>query len=484
MKMKRSRYADRPEAVLYYYLSLFAFLLSAFLCVNFHPVFAQEEQDHIPVDGSALSRGEPFVFTITINSDENLSMADAQARLSALVCPVGKPDDECQSMNMLADGEDAAAMRVTFEMEALPYAGDYTLDVQFTDSAGNFADQSASYLIRGVQEGEKLEVPVTVKTVTLLPELVDEEGSTLIYSSALYVGEPYTFRLTADSVMNDSVTVNAALPESLRNAPWDPDSECRQFLTADGKALAIPGSRWNEENNHVFSCGISFVDASYLTANPVIFSLSSTGRKMAETFEMKPVNWSYYPINITKHPASHQIQITDNRGNLLCGDTVPCGLFNEEDTYILTYRFPAEWGNALEPGKNFTAELSWPEDWADALRQPLNREIASAYGNVCSVGPDGTTELSLTEIAEGRYQVSCAFSPAGLSASAAKAVKLHLNDNAWAVNDLSVMLPSHIVPSENLPTLSPTAVETEAPTEEPAVSVTTETPEETVTIPA
>ena len=318
--------------------------------------------ERIPVDGSSLTAGEPFIFTITVNSDENLSFADAQTRLSALLCPVGESADECMTMNMVPDSENDVTMRVTFEMEALPFAGDYELDVRFTDETGTFANQSASYLITNVQEGENLEIPVTVNTVTLKPELLDEAGEALLYNSVLYVGELYTLRLTADSAMNNSVSVNAALPESIRNAPIAPDSECMQYLNEDHTALTIPGGSWNAESGNVFSCGISFTESTWVTAAPITFSIISSGRRAAETFEMAPLSWSTYPVNISKHPASHQLQITDSRGNLLCSDTVPCGIFNEADSYILTYRFPAEWDNALAAGQSFTADLNWTEE--------------------------------------------------------------------------------------------------------------------------
>ena len=433
--------------------------------------------ERIQVDGSSLTAGEPFVFTITVNSDENLSFSDAQTRLSALLCPVGESADECMTMNMVPDSENDVTMRVTFEMEELPLAGDYKLDVRFSDETGTFADQSASYLITNVQEGAALEIPVTVKKVTMQPALLDEEGSTLLYNSVLYVGESYTLRLTADSAMNDSVSVNAALPESIRNAPIAPDSECMQFLNEERTALTIPGSRWNAEGGNVFSCGISFTESTWVTAQPITFSILPTGRQAAETFEMDPLNWSFYPVNITKHPATHQLQISDSRGNLLCSDTVPCGMFNEAESYILTYRFPAEWDHALPGGKNFTAELSWPADWADALRQTLNRDLAAQYGTACTVDEEGHSDLTLTETAEGRYQVSCVFSPAGLTSPAVNPVTLHLNDNSWTVTDLKVSLPSVVIPAAEIPTPVPTAVPTETPTAVPT-EVLTEVPTE------
>ena len=427
--------------------------------------------ERIAVDASKFASGDPFVFTITVNSDAELSFAEAQARLSALLCPVGKSDDECQTMNVVPDSTDATSMRVTFEMEALPFSGDYNLDVRFTDQTGTFAEQSAAYLIQGIREGEDLSVPITVKTVTLLPELLDAEGSTLIYSSALYVNEPYTFRLTADSAMNDSVSVNAAIPASLMSAPVDPASECLTYLNSEGTALTIPGSRWNEENNNVFTCELRFTDSAWVTAAPVTFSLVPGRAGGAAGFEMTPLSWSYYPVTVTKYPGTHQLQITDSRGNLLCSDTVPCGLFNEDETYLLTYRFPAEWGTALVPGKSLTADLSWPEDWAGALRQSLNRDLAATLGSACTVNEDGTAVLTLTEIADGRYQATCAFSPSGLTSSSAETMTLHLNDNSWAVNDLKVTLPSMIVPAPFIPTPLPTEVPIEIPTEMP-----TETP--------
>ncbi|MBQ6519598.1 MAG: hypothetical protein IJI14_12825 [Anaerolineaceae bacterium] len=451
------------------HISIFIFLI---FCLTLGTACAQDTAPRIPVDGSSLAAGDPFVFTITVNSDEAISFADAQTRLSALLCPVGQPDDECQTMNVVPDSEDAVTMRVTFEMEELPFSGDYNLDMHFTDETGTFAEQTASYLITGVREGEELSVPVTVKTVTLRPELIDPEGNTLIYSSALYVNEPYTFRLIADSPMNDSVSVNAAIPASLSAAPVDPASECLQFLNADRTALTIPGSRWSAENNNVFSCGLSFTESAWVTASPITFSIVPGSAQNGETYEMAPLSWSYYPVTVTKYPASHQLQITDQRGNLLCSDTVPCGLFNEGDTYILTYRFPAEWGSPVKAGRHMTASLRWPEDWAEALQQTLNRDLAAAFGDVCTVNPDGTSELTLTEISEGRYQVSCAFSPVGLTSPSARPVTLHLNDNAWAVNDLNVTLPSVVVPAAEIPTPVPTAVPTEAPTETPTETAT------------
>ena len=294
------------------------------------------------------------------------------------------------------------------------------------------------------------------------------------------MGERYTLQLTADSAMNDSVSVNAALPESIRNAPIAPDSECVQFLNEERTALTIPGSRWNAEEGNVFSCGISFTESTWVTAMPITFSIIPTGRRAAETFEMDPLNWSYYPVTITKHPATHQLQISDSRGNLLCSDTVPCGMFNEAESYILTYRFPAEWGSPLPGGKSFTAELSWPAEWADALRGTLNRDLAAQYGTVCTVNDEGRSELTLTETADGRYQVSCVFSPVGLTSPAANPVTLHLNDNSWAVTDLNVTLPSVIIPAAEIPTPVPTAVPTETPTTVPT-EIPTEVPTEVPT---
>ena len=443
--------------------------------------FEDPVPERIPVDGSSLSAGDPFVFTITINSDENLSFADAQTRLSALLCPVGESADECLTMNMIPDSEDDVTMRVTFEMEELPFSGDYELDVRFSDETGTFANQSAFYLIQNVQEGENLEIPVTVNKVTLRPELLDEAGEPLLYNSVLYVGRPYTLRVSADSAMNNSVTVNAALPESIRNAPIDPDSECLQFLNEDRTALTIPGSRWTAESSNVFSCGIAFRDSAWVTAAPVTFSIESTGRRAAETFEMDPLSWSAYPVNISKQPATHQLQITDSRGNLLCSDTVPCGVFNEADSYILTYRFPAEWGSALPGGMDLSATLNWPGDWADALRQSLNRDLAAQFGTACAVDEEGRSSLTLTEISEGRYQVSCTFSPAGLTAPAVNPLTLHLNDNAWTVTDLKVILPSAIIPAETLPTVSPTEEITPELTETESAPLLTETPVATET---
>ena len=542
-------------------LFLLLILILIFCLTSGENIFAQGAE-RIEVDGSVLAAGQPFQFTVTVDSDENLSFADARSRLTAVMCPVDAgseagsdtQSDGCQILSLSLDGEDDFTMRVIFTAEALPKAGDYTLDVSFTDENGTFASQTAAYLIRGVREegegstptptpgaelliggptqtptptpgaelliGGSTAVPVETETAesltataastetiqpdltetvlpeqteTVLPDLMetvlpeqtetvlpeptateiplptmaspgydpeqptvtlgvilspsmqDESGNALIYGSTLYVGETYLLQVQSDRAMNDSVTVEVALPDSFISAPLDPDSECLRYLGGDGTTLSIPGSRWNAENNNTFRCELRFTDSAWIAANPISFTVAATGLPANETYESQPVSWNYYPVNIARYPATHQAQITDSRGNLLCADTVPCGYFNADEVYILTYKFPAEWGAALPSGKNYTADVVWPADWAEAFRSSADMDLASAYGPVCSVDADGTTRFSLTETSEGRYSASCAFVPSGIAMPVQAPARIHLNDNTWQVNDLNVYMPTAIL---------------------------------------
>ena len=100
-----------------------------------------------------------------------------------------------------------------------------------------------------------------------------------------------------------------------------------------------------------------------MAANPIEFSVGPSGFSSGdsgETYAMDTLSWNYYPVNVAKFNATHQVQITDSRGNLICSDTVPCGVFNADDVYTFTYKFPADWGrgNALRQVFHCGSELA------------------------------------------------------------------------------------------------------------------------------
>ncbi len=525
------------------------------------PAADESLSERIALDASTLAAGDRFTFTITVNSDENLSFADAQTLLTAVLCPVTDSEEkECQKLSMNVDGADETVMRVVFYADALPAAGDYTLDVNFIDATGTFAEQTSAYLLKGVRPAESelligpeitetsaedevtetpteaevtetptdaevtetptdaevtetptdaevtetptdaeltetpteaeitvtptdaevtetpepvIDIPMTVKPVNLVPEFLDENGAVLNYSSPVYVNEPYVLRLRSDSAMNDSVAVSVELPASFQSAPLDPESECLQYLNEEGSALVLPGSLWNEENSSTFSCEIRYNNRAWLTADPIVISVNANGITADETYEMAPLRWTNYPTNITQYPATHQAQISDSRGNLLCSDTVHCGMFSSDEVYILTYKFPADWGGNLSPDKDLSVDLTWPDPWAQALRQPGNMSVSDAFGETCTVDESGVTHLELSEVSAGRYQGSCVFTPGAIRDAVTSSIRIHFNDNAWAVQDLNVGLSPVIIreqPAEPTPTPEPESaeiIETEiAPTEE------------------
>ena len=64
------------------------------------------------MDASVLTAGQPFRFTITVDSDENLSFADAQTHMTAVLCPVDPEAGECRTLDQSAEGEDSTSMRI------------------------------------------------------------------------------------------------------------------------------------------------------------------------------------------------------------------------------------------------------------------------------------------------------------------------------------------------------------------------------------
>ena len=506
MRNKINRGTNKYHGIVPFFIlhsSIFIFLLTFIL--GFSAAFAQEAE-RITVDGSSLRAGESFTFTVTVNSDEMQSFADAQSWLTAVLCPQGESSGSCQTLSMNVEGEDDTVMRVVFTADALPGAGDYTLDVSFTDLTGAFAQQNAAYLITGVrgaeteptaqpteevptemaepvptatsetliQPGEPTAVPIeeiptatvpaetaepipTEETsepqlptvtinVTLIPTIRDEADNNLIYGSTMYVGETYLLQIASDSPMNDSVTVEAAFPSYLTSAALDPASGCLEYLNAEGTGLSIPGSRWNAENGNTFRCELRFTDSTWLNANPVNFTISATGTNADETYELAaPLSWNYYPVSVGKYAATHQVQISDSRGNLVCSDTVPCSAFSADEIYTFTYKFPSDWGAAMPAEKSFSADITWPADWGMAFQASNDWETSSEFGSPCEVDADGITHLSLQETAEGRYSASCTFAPSAISNPVQAPAQVHLDNNSYQLTDLNVYLPGTII---------------------------------------
>ena len=474
MRKKINRDANKCRCTVPFliYNPFFIFLL--FFCFGLNIVFAQEAE-RIPVDGSSLRAGETFTFTVTVNSDEMQSFAEAQSWLTAVLCPVDGSSESCQTLSMTQEGADDTVMRVVFTSEALSAAGDYTLDVSFTDLTGAFAQKSAAYLITGVREGDvqptatpgtltQTVEPTSVPTeaaptadadpdqptvtisVTLAPSIRDEADNNLIYGSTMYVGETYLLQIASDSPMNDSVTVEAAFPSYLSSDVLDPDSGCLEYLNEDGTGLSIPGSLWNDANDNTFRCSLRFTDSTWLSANPVNFTISATGQDADETYEMAaPLSWNYYPVSVGKYAATHQVQISDSRGNLICSDTVPCSVFNADEIYTFTYKFPSDWGAVMPEGKSFSIDITWPTEWGMAFQASDDWETASQFGSVCEVDGDGMTHLELEEVSGGRYSASCTFAPSAVSSSMQAPATVHLNDNSYQVTDLKVYMPGTII---------------------------------------
>ena len=239
----------------------------------------------------------------------------------------------------------------------------------------------------------EIEIPLTVYPVKLTPSIIDAAGNSLIYGSTLYVGEDYTLRIASDTEMNDSVAVNVTLP---LNSPLDPMSGCLDYMSSDGMGLSIPGSSFYAGNGNTFSCGLRFNDSGWFGGTPIVFSIE-TVRSAEYGYGMDPLNWSYYPVNVAKMAATHQLQVADGRGNLICSDNVPCSVFSADEVYTLTYKFPADWGTAMPSGKCLSASVTLPPDWAFGLQTADELAMSGEFGEPCMVNPDGTVDLFLEE---------------------------------------------------------------------------------------
>lgn len=417
------------------------------LCLTAVSAVYAQSPERILLDGSGLAAGQSFRFTVTVDSDEKISFQGAASQVSAVLCPVSSDVRDCRNMSLVPQRADETSISLSFQVDELPTAGDYTLDIVFSDESGLFAETSAYYLIRGVRDVMAAET----RRVTLRPELLNAEGTVMIYGSAVYVSQPYTFRISADTSLNDSVSVTAALPASFSSLPVDPESECLRYLNADRTALEIPGSQWNPANSNVFSCDLRFYDSAWISANPIEFTLTkpvnSTYKSNIE-FIMDKLSWNYYPVNIAKIPATHQFQIYDSAKTLVCSDTVACGQLRADEVYTMTYKFPADWDLVTSSGKDLTAEIEWPEDWALGLQQTEDAVLAAEYGSPCVANADGKTVLSLNEVVPGRYVASCTFVPDGITNPRQEMLSVHLNDNSYQVNDLKVWLPASILKTQ------------------------------------
>ncbi len=409
--------------------------------------FAQERME---LDASSLTQGGSFHITVTVSSPDEFSFTDTENRFTAVLCPVDDAD-ACRTMSLaMNETDDVSSFSVSLAVDELPYAGDYTLDINYADASGKFVSAAGAYLLRGVRE----DPTKAVTKVTLTPSVTAEDGTVIHYGSIAYVGEPYSLNITADHVMTDDVIVTANLPAEL---PIADDCGCAAYIS--GGVLNIPGGSWDEASGGTFRCELRFDDAAFFNIAAVDFKIEAkqqyteadgqtSSYKAPARFTMDPLSWIDYPNNIQKIAATHQLQISDSRGNLVCSDTVACSAFTADEVYTVTYKFPADWGTALPTGKDFGVDIQWPESWAPALRESSNDALVGDYGNACIINEDNMTLLALDETEPGRYSVSCTFMPNGITDTAAVSAVVRNPDTAYALNDINLYLPTTIMKTQ------------------------------------
>lgn len=427
-------------------------------------------QDRTELDASSLTQGGSFHITVTISSPDEYSFFETENRFTALLCPVGDAE-ACRSMSISQDEtEDVSSLRVSFAVDELPYAGDYTLDINYADASGKFISAAGAYLLRGVRENPSM----GVTKVTLTPSVTAEDGSVIHYGGIAYVGEPYYLNITSDHVMSDKVVLTANLPAEL---PIADDCGCAAYIS-DGQ-LRISGGSWNEASSGTFRCELRFNDAAFFNISAIDFKLETAEQyteadgqvssyKGVAPFTMDALSWMDYPNNIQKIAATHQVQISDSRGNLICSDTVPCSAFSADEVYTITYKFPADWGTALPTGKNFGVDIQWPVEWAAALRASSEDELVGTYGTACIIDENDMTLMALDETDTGRYSVSCTFMPNGITDPTSTPAVVSNPDPAYQLSDINLYLPQTILKTQAVltPSLTMRMTETSPMTEQ------------------
>ena len=109
-------------------------LCSASLC------FAQERAE---LDASSLVQGGSFHITVTVSSPDEFSFTDTENRFTAVLCPVDDAD-ACRTMSLAMDEtDDVSSFSVSLAVDELPYAGDYTLDINYADASGSSSPRRA-----------------------------------------------------------------------------------------------------------------------------------------------------------------------------------------------------------------------------------------------------------------------------------------------------------------------------------------------------
>ena len=84
-------------------------LLLVFCLAGISAVSAQEAERQI-LDGSMLAAGQSFRFSVTADSDENLSFLGALPEVTAVLCPAGAAESACMTMIMEPERQDGTSV--------------------------------------------------------------------------------------------------------------------------------------------------------------------------------------------------------------------------------------------------------------------------------------------------------------------------------------------------------------------------------------
>lgn len=368
---------------------------------------------------------------------------------------------ECDAVNHKKVGVTSSFCQLSFS----PAADNLPVTVRYAGNSETAGSQTEIILDVGspsvkspLTMSNRMLIPealVTPQQVTLIPSFLDSATGYPAYTP--YVGETYTLQLQTGIELTGDTAVTANWPEIFSAGNLDREkSTCLNYVGSDPEQLTIPGSEFNDEGSNTFTCSIVFaVPVSLTGVQTMNFTLKPTGE--TEFFQMTPFSWSGLPLTVGKRNLTHLLTVA-NEGGVICTSLNPvCGIMYEGDIYQLTYQIPAYPDGSSEKvlaGVSTTEELgtgtvTWPGNWAEAVRTANLSGSAEGIENLCEIDPNGQTIFPLTPASgQNSYQVSCNFIAVKGLLEPQQSLQLTNNSTRFAFQDAAMILPKSLLERE------------------------------------
>ena len=292
-----------------------------------------------------------------------------------------------------------------------------------------------------------------VETITLQPSWVSTNAGTgaetaHYYGESLSIGEMYELKVTASAAMTDDVMLTGTLPALMSPTGLDPASGCLQYMDAAGTKLSIPGGLFSAENSNTFRCSIKFNQVQPLPQQTMTFTLDPMNANAA--FTMNPLVWMQFPTVVARVALNQGLTLSEGE-NLLCTEQFPCGNVYGDSIFTLTYSWPTSWntspfGGLTDASALGTSILTWPADWADAVRAANASGLTANLENPCQIDSNNQTVVPLSFAAgQTNYTYSCRFMVSGTLLGAAEPLSVHNDSVVFNAADATLTLPATLL---------------------------------------